>query len=254
MRVTGESTSHGVTERLFELEVAGERVPGVLWHPEGATGPRPLILMGHGGSQHKKVDTLLARARRYVRHFGCAVAAIDAPGHGERVSPAEAAAQTEQIRRRIAEGGRITPEVARALAERHRKAVPEWRATLDALQELDEVGSAGPVGYWGVSMGTLIGVPFVAGEPRIVAAVLGLAGLPQDNAEYAGYAAAVTVPVEFVFQWDDELVAREAGIAMFDAFGSTEKTLHANPGGHLGIPEFERDSWERFYRRYLFKD
>ena len=32
-------------------------------------------------------------------------------------------------------------------------------------------------GYWGVSMGTLIGLPFVASEPRISAAVLGLAGL-----------------------------------------------------------------------------
>ena len=36
----------------------------------------------------------------------------------------------------------------------------------------------------------------------------------------------------------DELVSREAGISLFDAFGSSEKTLHANTGRHAGIPAF----------------
>jgi hypothetical protein len=27
--------------------------------------------------------------------------------------------------------------------------------------------------------------------------------------------------------------------------------MHVNPGGHLGIPLFERDSWERFFTRHL---
>ena len=31
-------------------------------------------------------------------------------------------------------------------------------------------------------------------------------------------------------------MSREAGISLFDAFGSSEKTLHANTGGHAGIP------------------
>jgi len=31
-------------------------------------------------------------------------------------------------------------------------------------------------------------------------------------------------------QREDELVSREAGISLFDAFGSSEKTLHANTG------------------------
>jgi hypothetical protein len=30
------------------------------------------------------------------------------------------------------------------------QAVPEWRAVLDAVQDLDDVG-VGPVGYWGIS-------------------------------------------------------------------------------------------------------
>jgi dienelactone hydrolase len=48
-------------------------------------------------------------------------------------------------------------------------------AVLDAVQELGHVG-AGPVGYWGVSLGCGLGVPFVAAEPRVRAAVLGLGG------------------------------------------------------------------------------
>jgi pimeloyl-ACP methyl ester carboxylesterase len=197
------------------------------------------------------VDTLLARARRYVRQYGYAVAAIDAPGHGDRSTAAEQAERSAAIARRIAERRAADPELLREMAARVVKAVPEWQATLDALQKLDVIGADGPVGYWGVSMGTSIGVPFVSGEPRITAAVLGLDGLTHGNNAMAAAAAKITIPVEFVLQSDDEIVSRDAGFALFDALGSTEKTLHLNPGGHVGIPMFERDSWERFYARHL---
>ena len=42
-------------------------------------------------------------------------------------------------------------------------------------------------------------------------------------------------------------MSREAGISLFDAFGSSEKTLHANTGGHAGIPAFKRSGWEVFF-------
>jgi fermentation-respiration switch protein FrsA (DUF1100 family) len=97
-------------------------------------------------------------------------------------------------------------------------------------------------------MGTAFGVPFVAQEPRITAAVFGLLGLlPHLEAP----AKAITIPVEFVFQWDDAVASRERGVALFDAFGSKEKTMHINPGGHLEIPNFEGASWERFFQRHL---
>ena len=44
---------------------------------------------------------------------------------------------------------------------------------------------------------------------------------------------------------------RADGLALFDAFASAEKTLHANPGGHQQIPEFELDSSQRFLARHL---
>src|SRR6185369_17907418 len=125
-----------------------------------------------------------------------------------------------------------------AMVARARQTVPEWQATLDELQKIDIIGAAGPVGWWGVSMGTTIGVPFVAAESRITAAVFGLAGVLTGDDSLAQAAGQITIPVEFAFQADDELVDRNAGIALFDAFASAEKTLHLNPGGHLGIPSF----------------
>ena len=44
---------------------------------------------------------------------------------------------------------------------------------------------------------------------------------------------------------------RESGLALFDAIGSAEKTLHASPGGHMDVPGFEIDSSERFFARHL---
>ncbi|MGH3872043.1 MAG: hypothetical protein ACRDSR_11105 [Pseudonocardiaceae bacterium] len=84
-------------------------------------------------------------------------------------------------------------------------------------------------------------------EPRIGAAVFGLAG----HQTLAAAAAEVTVPVEFLLQWDDEIVPRDSGLALFDAFASREKTLHANPGQHINVPVFELESSERFFRRHL---
>ncbi len=61
----------------------------------------------------------------------------------------------------------------------------------------------------------------------------------------------LTVPVLFLFQWDDELMEREHGMALFDAIGSAEKTMHVNPGGHLQMPPHERDAVEAFFRRHI---
>ena len=67
----------------------------------------------------------------------------------------------------------------------------------------------------------------------------------------ADVAGQVAIPIEVLLQWDDELVPRASVVALFDAFGSRSKTLHANPGGHGGVPEHEHDSGERFFTRHL---
>jgi dienelactone hydrolase len=253
MTFTDTRTDAGVTRRSFVLEVAGEAVPGVIWAPEGAAGPRPLVLMGHGGSQHKKTPGIAARARQYAQRLGYATLAIDAPGHGDRISRQEAVAMMREVGARVR--GETPPDFSserlKAMGQRTRQAIPEWTAALDAAQGFDFVGAGGPVGYWGVSMGTAIGVPFVAQEPRITAAVFGLGGLREGDEAFEAAARKITIPVEFTFQWEDAVAPRERGLALFNAFGSAEKTMHINPGGHMDIPDFEIASWERFFVRHL---
>lgn len=207
---------------------------------------RPLILMGHGGGQHKKAPGIEARARRFVAECGFAVAAVDAPAHGDRPRDEEHNQAISELRTRMRTGGEVTSALARFHTLLAGQSVPEWRAVLDALQQLDHVG-AGPVGYCGMSLGCALGVPFIAAEPRVRAAVLGLNGA-ETSAEAA---ARITVPLEFLVQWDDEMVPRTASLALFDLFASTEKTLHANPGKHAEIPMFELDSALRFFTRHL---
>ncbi|MGW2024706.1 dienelactone hydrolase family protein [Streptomyces decoyicus] len=242
MRFTSQTSFGGITEQLFTLD----EIPGVLWTPEGAAGTRPLILMGHGGGQHKKAPGTLARAHRFVTECDFAVVAVDVPGHGDRPMDEEYHRIATENQARVDAGEDVAPLIAGFQALVARQTVPEWRAVLDAVQQLEHVG-AGPVGYWGVSLGCGLGVPFVAAEPRVRAASLGLGGAPAS----AEAAARITVPVEFLVQWDDERVPRAQSLALFDALASTEKTLHANPGKHGEIPSFQLDNTLRFFARHL---
>jgi dienelactone hydrolase len=129
--------------------------------------------------------------------------------------------------------------------------VADWTAALDHAQAI--VGS-GPVGYWGLSMGTIFGAPFVAAEPRISVAVLGLMGVAgpdhyQLRVERA--AQAIACPVLFPMQLEDELFTREQYLALFDALASDDKRLHANPGRHPEVPIEEMHACVAFLRARL---
>ena len=251
MDLIAEVCEKGVIERRFNLRVNGEPVPGIQWLPEAASGPHPTILIGHGGTQHKRVPNVLGLARKLVRHGNYGVVALDAPNHGDRMTEEQKDATTELLARRPGERLAPIPENRlRAMAGVAGQAVIEWTALLDELATNPQWAN-GPFGYWGVSMGTAFGVPLLAGEPRISAAVLGLGALREGNERQREQAARITIPLLFLFQWDDELMTREGGLALWDAFGSEEKTMHINPGPHVGIPIFERDAALAFYKRHL---
>jgi pimeloyl-ACP methyl ester carboxylesterase len=245
LRFTTESSADGVLERDFTV---GE-VPGVLWSPGTSADTTPLVLIGHGGGLHKRTREIVSRARRFVTERGFRVVAIDAPGHGDRPCAGEDERAQDGIRRAVQAGDHgtfasISLAYGASLAER---AVPEWRARLDALRALPEIGAHPPVGYGGgITLGTAIGIPLTVAEPRIRAAVFG-GGFFVDDALLAA-ARRVTVPVEFLLQWDDPHVDRQAELALFDAFGTTEKTLHANLGGHGRVPAYEDNA---FFIRHL---
>jgi dienelactone hydrolase len=251
MEILDEVCEKGVIERRFNLMVDGEIVPGIHWLPEAVTASHPTVLIGHGGTQHKRVPNVLGLARKLVRHGNYGVVALDAPGHGDRMTEEQKRERAELLDRRS--GDRLAPisdRRRRAMRGAASRAVSEWKALLDDLASNPQ-WARGPFGYWGVSMGTAFGIPLLAGEPRIVAAVLGLGALREGDDEARDQAARIRIPLLFLFQWDDELMTREGGLALWDAFGAEEKTAHINPGPHVGIPLFERDAALAFYQRHL---
>jgi hypothetical protein len=235
MRFTSEQRlDDNVLERGFTL---GD-IPGVLWTTGAA--PAPLILLGHPGGLDRMHPRLAARARHAAAE-GFASATIELPGSGDRPRLAAVDEARADLRRALAAGQPVDEDILPLVDT----AVPEWRATLDALLSLPEIG--GPVGYAGgvIAIGTRLALV----EPRIRAASL-FAGsfVPRSTFEEARQ---VGIPLLVLLQWDDEGNDRQMALDLFDAFGSKEKTLHANMGGHTGIPQFEGDSGNRFFQRHL---
>jgi pimeloyl-ACP methyl ester carboxylesterase len=244
MQFTSETSSNGAIERNFILD----EITGVLWSPTSGTVDSPLLLAGHSGGMHKKAPGLVASALHSVTAHGFTVAAIDAPGHGDRPRNAQDQQWAEAIHQARAAGepiAQIVIDYSMSLAVR---AVPEWQATLDALQALPEINVDGPIGYGGVSLGVVTGLMLTAVESRIAAVSFG--GVFVDDALIEA-ARKITVPVEYQIPWDDEEFDHTSGIALFDAFASKEKTLHAYSGRHYPVPDYERDSSARFFARHL---
>jgi len=232
----------GLIEREFIL---GE-IPGILWTPPGsASEPAPLILAGHPGGLHRMHPRLAARAR-HAAADGYATATIELPGAGDRPRLADVDQARADLRRALEAGDPVNDDIVdRLVLPLVEQAVPEWQTALDALLALPEIG--GPVGYSGGVIS--IGVRLARVEPRISAAVL-FAGsyVPRAILEEARQ---VTLPVLVLLQWDDEGNDRQMALDLFDALGSREKTLHANLGGHTGVPAFEGDDASRFFARHL---
>ncbi|WP_433783564.1 alpha/beta hydrolase [Actinomycetospora sp. CA-101289] len=239
MRFTSDRRlDDGVRERDFTLD----GVPGVLW--TSGSAPAPLILLGHPGGLGAMYPRLVGRARGALA-AGFAAATLELPGCGDRPRSAAADEARADLRRAVAAGEPVDDAVDRLVLPLVEEAVPEWRALLDALLPLPEV--RGPAGYAGGVIA--IGLRLALVEPRIAAAVL-FAGsfVPRAMVEEARR---VTVPLHVLLQWDDEGNDRQRSLDLFDAFGSAEKTLHANTGGHTGVPAFAGEAANAFLARHL---
>ena len=237
------SQTEGVIERSFTVSRSGRTIPGAWWQPATVAGPRPLILMGHGGSGHKRNDRMLMLGRLFSAEYGWCAAAIDGPVHGER-GPVTDANQPEY--RNMWQGAHPVQDM-----------IDDWQATLDVLSQLDAV-DADRIGYWGVSMGTMFGLPYVATDSRIRVAVLGKAGMTGSSVRRSGidthfktYAPRLQAPVLFTIQWDDERFDRDGQLDLYDRLGSKDKRLHAYPGLHVDNGPESFDAQAAFLQRYL---
>ena len=225
---------NGITEREFDLSVNGQNVPGVYWRPEKNDASR-IALLGHGGSTHKKVEYIQLVATMLVER-GIAAMAIDGPGHGERAS--ENRIQSPDGFADIWNEGGGTDGI-----------MADWKAALDFIES--EEGTR-PACWWGLSMGTMMGLPVTATDSRIRVALLGLMGTWGPNGEdLKRLAPNVSCPVRFLVQWDDDIIPRDSCLELFDVLGSEKKTLHANPGIHTAVPQAEIASSVEYLDRYL---
>jgi len=219
----------GATVSEFTIHAPDRPITGVLWSGPDTKPGAPLVCFGHGASGNRHQRPIPRIASQLARDHGYFGLSLDGPVHG---------------RRQIGPGGRASfwPEWEREGTSE--KMVRDWRLALAIIADLADV-QATKVGYWGLSMGTIYGAPFVAEEPRISVAVLGLMGLVSKPAHYAptikAAAEAITCPIFFIWQLEDELFTRDECLALFDALASEDKRLHASPGLHPNVPIEELD-------------
>ena len=222
MAFVDDQFQHDLRVREFTIDRSGRPVTGVVWsHPDTSTGS-PIVCFGHGASGDRFQQPIPWLVRRLVGEHRFVGLAIDGPVHG---------------RRKVGDGARDAFWTEWGRPGNVDDMTADWVAALDFAQEQDGLG-AGPVGYWGLSMGTIYGAPFVAADDRIVVAVLGLMGISGPDSYrpvITAAAADIDVPVLFVMQLEDELFSRAEGLALFDELGTSDKRLHANPGLHPAV-------------------
>ncbi len=230
----GVRTTHFVISSTHGL-----RVPGLIWSPLEAAGPRPVIILQHGAGSKKEDVYIRLPVTRWAQH-GFACVAIDANEHGERLH-AERDPQALWTR----------PWQRRDHAV---QMCVDLQRTVDYLQTRPEIDT-GRLGYAGFSMGTINGVSFVGLDKRVKAAVFVIGGarlfklrpLPGDPRLRAEHeiVAAITDPVHFapliaprpvlmINGSKDETVPPAAGQALFDALGEPKQIIWFD-GGHTDL-------------------
>ena len=230
--------AQSIVESTGSITVAGRIVPWAAWIPTGPP-PEKLILIGHGVSGDKHESYVVALGESLAAR-GATCVAIDGPIHGERRTRNTASLPFLDFAARWSSDDDLTDNM-----------IEDWRAVLDHFLSDGSVNPAAQVGYWGLSMGTILGLPLVAAEPRITACVLGLMGnTGPTQGRIASDARTLQIPTMFLVQWNDQLFHRRDAFELFDLIGSRDKTLIATPGNHGDVtPETFRRSAEFLLNR-----
>lgn len=211
---SSESESGGLRDIRFRL---GE-TPGRLWLPESDEGETlPLVFIQHPGMSSKDDAIVSGPARAWATAHRWACLGLDAPGHGERAVPDPFAAMRDA-------------EQAAAMAVQF---AGEVAAAVDALAERHAI-DVGRLGYYGYSLGAMLGVPAVAGDGRFRAAVFAAAGTGPLSGPAEGLARLAGTAVRVIAKERDEIVSPDATMELFAGLPG-EKDLVTLPGGHFAI-------------------
>ena len=214
---SSENESGGLRDIRFRL---GE-TPGRLWLPDCEDDALPLVLIQHPGMSSKDDALVAGPARAWATKHRWACLGLDAPGHGERAVPDPFGAMRD-------------PEQAAAMAAQF---AGEVAAAVDALAERYPVDT-GRLGYYGYSLGAMLGVPAVAGDGRFRAAVFAAAGTGALSGAAEGEGSHLAglgdVAVRVIAKERDEVVSPDATMELYAGLPG-EKDLVTLPGGHFAI-------------------
>ena len=212
----------------FRIEQGALRpITGALWTAPDATSQTPLVLCGHGASGDRYQAPIPHLARRFGTERGWSVLSIDGPVHGLR---------------QVGVGGREAFAEEMQSKTSQDDMVSDWHRGVATMAAERQLGQSA-LGYFGLSMGTIFGIPLLASELQITASAIGLCGSNSIGRYLGGRlladAAAITHPLVFIMQLEDELFDRAGYLDLFDALASHDKRLHANPGLHAEVPAEE---------------
>jgi len=240
--ITWSDGQYGAKDFIIEKNGVDRPISGAMWIPDSKSETASIVLCGHGASGDRYQAPIPYLSTQLCNLGNTIILSIDGPVHGLRL---------------VAPGGReaFFKEMQKPNFIDHM--VRDWIIAYEAiLQECDLKSDR--LGYFGLSMGTMFGIPLLASKLKFNAAVIGLCG-SSGAASSIGTrlltdANQITHPTFFIMQLEDELFDREGYLALFDAITAKDKRLHANPGLHPEVPAEEIDFSINFLHQHLTKN
>lgn len=257
-------------QRLTIAGAGQERIPLVLTIPAQGKQPFPVALLLHGAYGDRKENPSRAMAGRLAK-YGIASIAIDLPGHGQRqgkdhadfrnalgyllsqriapqvpLAPMLPAAQREAI-------AAVAPKAVSLVADGLADCVIDCRRVIDYVATREDL-DAKRVAVYGQSMGGALGFWLTAGDVRVRATVMAIAGafeMPADaeNAPLRAYydpavlktyAAAVTPrPVLMLSSRTDPIVRPADTNRLFDSLQEPKRIEWYESGHNLPRPALD---------------
>jgi dienelactone hydrolase len=226
--------------RDFHSKVGDRRVPASIWMPKDISHLLPVVLVGHGGSGHRKSQLVLDIVRDLVLEFQIAVVAIDGPVHGDRRSTfLDGPVVRQEFREIWATGLSIDPMVE------------DWMSCIDYLNQFPEI-DLNRIGWYGISMGTAYGIPLIAADSRIKAASLGMWGTCRPPTErLVSDAKKIAIPVFFQVKENDEIFTQHGQEDLYANIASKEKVYKTYPGGHTDPKDEQLSEIIQFLSQHL---
>lgn len=144
------------TYRRYRVEfngVKGDRVPAYVYVPKDGKKTHPAVLLQYGSGGNKNTYYIVELGRQFVAR-GFVVLTIDVPNRGERRVP-DPSGRGFWLRL-LSSSGRL------------QQTMGDYSRAIDYLVQRPDV-ERDRIGYAGISLGAITGIPFVAHDERIKA-------------------------------------------------------------------------------------